>query len=256
MAEKVKYGNWIRKKVLWILGLSSLGMGILGTLPFPPIIRIILVICSIALFISFLYPLYLYYAFSHHGGDLQDKVYDLIVEKLTKDVKGAALDIGTGNGILAIKLAQRYPEVRVVGMDYWGKNWEYSKSVCKENARHLKVAERVSFLKGDASSLDLPEGSFEAVVSNLTFHEVKSVLQKRELVTEALRVLKPGGKFAFVDYFFEKKYFGETSEFQTFLQNLELSKMDFKPLGEVLEFQKILRHPKALGKVGIIYGVK
>jgi ubiquinone/menaquinone biosynthesis C-methylase UbiE len=180
----------------------------------------------------------------------------LIAGKLTEDMKGAALDIGTGNGILAIRLAQRYPAVQVVGMDYWGTNWEYSKSVCEENARLLKVAERVSFLKGDASSLEFPKDSFDAVVSNLTFHEVKSVLQKRELVMEALRVLKPGGKFAFVDYFYEKKYYGETSGYQIFLWNLELSKMDFRPLGEVLEFQKILRHPRALGKVGIIYGVK
>jgi ubiquinone/menaquinone biosynthesis C-methylase UbiE len=230
--------------------------GILGLSPFPLAVRIILDIGSIALFISFLYPACLYYAFSPQGENIQEKVYNLIIETLGKNVGDTALDIGTGNGILAIKLAQRHPQVQVTAMDYWGKNWEYSRSVCEGNARLLGVSDRVRFMKGDAAALEFPDTGFDIVVSNLTFHEVSSVKEKRYVVKEALRVLKTGGRFAFVDYFMEERYYGETSEFRDFLRSLGLAQVEFQPLYEKLPISKFLRHPKAFGRVAILYGVK
>jgi hypothetical protein len=73
---------------------------------------------------------------------------------------------------------------------------------------------------------------------------------------EALRVVKPGGTFAFVDYFDEEKYYGEASEFGSFLKGLELSRFVLKPLQHVIAVPVLLRHPKILGRVGIIYGRK
>ncbi|MFH1524600.1 MAG: class I SAM-dependent methyltransferase [Chloroflexota bacterium] len=187
---------------------------------------------------------------------MQEKIYGLILANLGESVSGSGLDVGTGNGILAIKLAQRFTKTEVIGMDYWGKNWEYSRLICEENAAIARVSERVRFLKGNAAALDFPYASFDVVVSNLTFHEVKSVQRKREMVREALRILKPGGNFAFIDYFYNSHYYGESAEFQIFLWSLGLSKVEFKPLGEMLEYPRLLRHSKALGRVGIVYGVK
>jgi ubiquinone/menaquinone biosynthesis C-methylase UbiE len=91
--------------------------------------------------------------------------------------------------VLSLKLAQKFPAAQIVGMDYWGKNWEYSQAICEANARTVGVSDRVRFVKGDAASLEFNDAAFAAVVSNLTFHEVKSAPQKREVVREALRVL-------------------------------------------------------------------
>jgi SAM-dependent methyltransferase len=254
--DKMKYGNWIRVRILLILGLSSLGLAVLGILPFHPAIRIGAELSSIVLFISFLYPAYSYVAFSPWGGNLQEKIFDLILGNLGEDVSGKALDIGTGNGVLAIKLAQNYLQAEVVGLDYWGKKWEYSKSVCETNARIADVSERVHFVQGDAAALDFPSASFDVVVSNLTFHEVKSAQHKRDLVREALRILKPGGRFVFNDYFYNSRLYGDSNEFEIFLWSLGLSKVEFKPLAEMLKYPKLMKHPKILGKVGIVYGVK
>jgi SAM-dependent methyltransferase len=256
MSGKLKHGNWIRKKILWMLAISTLGMGILAFMPFPIGLRVTFEILSVIFGVSFLYPLYAYFMFSPQGGNMQEKIYNVIIMSLQQPLRGKVLDIGTGNGVLAVKLAQCFPDIKVTGMDYWGKDWEYGKSICEENARIAAVAEHVRFVQGDAAALDFTNEEFDVVVSNLTFHEVKSAAQKADVVKEALRVLKPGGVFAFVDYFFESRYYGQPAEFEAMLQSLGMVQIALKPLGAVLAIPTLLRHPKALGKVGILYGRK
>lgn len=76
------------------------------------------------------------------------------------------------------------------------------------------------------------------------------------MVQEALRVVKPGGSFAFVDYFYDPKYYGEASAFERYLEGLNLLQFEYKPLPGMMPIPLILRHPKILGKVGVIYGRK
>jgi len=158
--------------------------------------------------------------------------------------------------VLAVKLAQQHCEAEVVGIDYWGKDWEYSKEVCEKNARAAKVESRVHFQKGDAAALEFASNTFDAAISNLTFHEVQSVADKGALVCEALRVVKPGGIFAFVDYFYDAKYYGKASDFENYLRDLKLSQFECKPLQGMMAIPLLLRHPKILGRVGMIYGKK
>ena len=256
METQLDYGNWIRKKNLLILGLCVLGAGALILVPLGTIYRLTMTILFVLILVSFLFPLYAYVMFSQKGGRLQEKIYTLIIQSLGTNVKGKILDIGSGNGVLAVKLAQQHGETEVVGMDYWGKDWEYSKSVCEKNARIGNVEGRVQFQKGDAAVLEFETGTFDAAISNLTFHEVKSVVDKRLVVQEALRVVKPGGAFAYVDYFYDEQYYGKASEFEIYLKILKLSQFEYKPLRDVIAIPMLLWHPKILGKVGIIYGRK
>jgi len=236
--------------------LITLALVVLAALPIPVAIRVFAGVFFLITLVSFLYPLYSYYMFSPKGENLQKKFYDLILDNLESHNPGKILDIGAGNGILAITAALRYQNAEVTGVDYWGKDWEYSKSVCERNARVARVAERIHFQKGDAARLNIPDATFDAVVSNLTFHEVKLVKRKSDLLREALRLLKPGGSFVFIDYFYDSRYYGESSEFKTLLRGLKLQKAELKPLHEVMAFPRLLRHPRALGKVGIVYGKK
>jgi SAM-dependent methyltransferase len=256
METQLDYGNWIRKKNLLILGLFILGVGTLLILPLGSLYRLIMVLLFLIFLISFLFPLYSYIMFSQKGGRFQEKVYNLIIQSLGTTVKGRILDIGSGNGVLVVKLAQQNDEVEVIGIDYWGKDWEYSKSVCEKNAKIGKVEDRVHFQKGDAAALGFANDTFEGAISNLTFHEVQSVADKREVVREALRVVKVGARFAFVDYFFDSKYYGKASEFEEYLNGMKLSQFEYTPLRKMMAIPTLLRHPKILGKVGIIYGRK
>jgi SAM-dependent methyltransferase len=256
MEAQLDYGNWIRKKNLLILGLCALGVGALIFIPLGSLYRLAVTVLCVITLVSFLFPLYAYVTFSQKGGRFQEKVYNLIIQSLGTKVQGRFLDIGSGNGVLAVKLAQQHGEAEVMGIDYWGKDWEYSKSVCEKNARAAKVESRVHFQKGDAAALDFATDTFDGAVSNLTFHEVRSVADKRTVVREALRVVKPGGTFAFVDYFYDAKYYGKTSEFENYLRDLKLSQLEYKPLRDVLAMPLLLRHPKILGRVGILCGRK
>jgi SAM-dependent methyltransferase len=255
--EELNYGNWIRRKILVILGSSAIVAGGLSFVPLGEVYRIVILVLFIILLVSFLFPLYSYIMFSQKGGKVQQKVYNLIILKLGEQAKGSEiLDIGSGNGVLAVKLALYHPNSIITGVDYWGENWEYSKGVCEANARLAKVEEQVSFQKGDAASLDFSDGTFDGVTSNLTFHEVQSLKDKRDAIKEALRILKPGGSFSFVDYFFEAKYYGYSQEFEEYLRNSGLSTFELHPLNEILDLPILLRHPKILGRVGILYGKK
>ena len=256
METQLDYGNWIRKRILLILGLCTLGVGGLIIVPLGLIYRLIMAFLFVIILVSFLFPLYSYFMFSQTGGRFQEKVYNLIIQSLGTKVKGKILDIGSGNGVLAVTLAQQQVDAEVIGVDYWGKDWEYSKSVCEKNAQIGKVEDRVHFQKGDAAALEFANDTFDGAISNLTFHEVKSIADKREVVQEAFRVVKAGGRFAFVDYFYDAKYYGNASEFEKYLKGLKLSQFEYKPLRDMMAIPLLLRHPKILGKIGIIYGRK
>lgn len=256
MGTQLIYGNWIRKRILLILGGCTLGLGVLSLLPFGFLYRIGMAMLFLIALLSFLFPLYSYVMFSQRGGRIQDKVYNLIIQHLGSPIRGRILDIGSGNGVLAVKLAQQQSEAEVVGIDYWGKDWEYSKGVCEQNAKVGGVEERVHFQKGDAATLEFASNSFDGAMSNLTFHEVRSVADKREVVNEALRVVNGGGRFAFVDYFYNAKLYGTPTEFESYLRDLKLAHVAIKPLREMIELPLLLRHPKILGQVGIVYGRK
>jgi len=256
MEAQLDYGNWVRKKNLFILGLCTLGAGVLLFMPFGSFYRISMIILFAVIFVSFLFPLYAYMMFSQKGGKLQEKFYTLIIQSLGENVEGKIIDIGSGNGVLAAKLAQQHEKTEVTGIDYWGKDWEYSRSVCEKNAQILHVENRVHFQKGDAAALDFANDTFDGAISNLTFHEVQSVADKRAVLQEALRVVKPGGRFAFVDYFYEAKYYGNNLEFEKFLRGMNVAHLEYKPLRDLITIPPLLEHPKILGKVGIIYGKK
>jgi ubiquinone/menaquinone biosynthesis C-methylase UbiE len=69
------------------------------------------------------------------------------------------LDLGTGTGVVAIALAERYPEAEVTGIDL-------SRGMIEEALRKLppELAARVAFEVGDAAALDCPDGGFDLVV--------------------------------------------------------------------------------------------
>ena len=133
---------------------------------------------------------------SPRGGDLQRAVHGLVADAVGPG--GRLLDVGCGSGQLVIRMAATVPG-SYVGLDSWGDDWQYSQAQAGRNARLEGVA-GLELVRGSASRLPFDDGAFDRVVSCLTFHEVRDA-DATVCLGEALRVLRPGGRFAFVDLF-------------------------------------------------------
>ena len=197
---------------------------------------------------------YLYYSFSANNKEMQYKIWDLVLQKLRWNGQGKVLDVGTGAGGLAIALAKRFPECDVWGIDYWGKMWNYSKLQCENNAIAEGVADQMTFQRASASNLPYKNGTFDAIVSNFTYHEVRDTKDKRELINESMRVLKKGGAFSLQDTFKNKKKYGNLEELLRKIKQWGVQEVNFAETVEELSIPKLVKWE--LKTMGLLYGIK
>lgn len=256
MNRKPIYKTWIRVKKLIVFILITLLLLITTLLPINFYLRILAGILSIPfLYISFLLS-YSYYQFASWGGDFQRKIHNLIVYNISKGENSKILDIGTGNASLIIKLAKGFPKSKLVGIDFWGEDWEYSKKICEVNAEIEGVANRIQFIKASASKIPFQNNEFDIIVSCLTFHEVKDERNKIKVLTEALRVLKEDGEFVFLDLFSDDKAFGQYDELLNSIRALGIKELTAEKLENIIALPNILSHKKILGNAVVLRGRK
>jgi len=250
MEKQAEYGNWVPNRIIYLtgfLGATFLGWGLIFW---------VLIIPAVMFLLVTVYFLYARYQFSPQGENLQDHIWNLVLENLDWNGEGRVLDIGCGNGALTIKLAQKYPKAQIVGIDYWGKNWEYSKNVCERNAQIEGVNERVEFQKANAESLPFDDGYFDASVINFVFHMVGNYKDKRKVIREALRVVKKEGDFSFQDEFLVKQLFGDIDDLIETIKSWGISKAEFVNTRDADFIPRSLKLPFILGTMGIIKGKK
>jgi SAM-dependent methyltransferase len=250
MVATPEYGNWVSKKFIYAPGLVGLALS-----AFALVLPALLIISGLS-FIVAVYFAYARYLFASEGGNLQDRIVELVLANLDWNAEGQALDVGCGSAALTIKLAKKYPKAQVIGIDYWGKKWEYSKDMGERNAQIEGVSERVAFQKASASSLPFADEQFDAVVSNLVFHEVSDAADKRDVIREALRVLKKGGKFAFQDLFLMKRVYGDIDELIATVRSWGIRKVEFVRTRNSVFIPLALKLPFMLGAMSIITGEK
>lgn len=104
---------------------------------------------------------------------------------------GEIVDVGAGTGTLAIALAAAAPEAKVVGVD--------PDPEIQTIAKGKDGAEGVEWLAGFGDRLPLADGSCDRVVMSLLLHHLDAG-NKRAALTEAYRVLRPGGRIHIADW--------------------------------------------------------
>ncbi len=101
------------------------------------------------------------------------------------------LDIGCGIAGPAFAVAQKYGAY-VVGTDIEPHLVERAQA----RAGDLGLAERAEFLVVTPGPLEFPDTSFDVVTSSGAFTQIDN---KREMLAECLRVLRPGGALTCYD---------------------------------------------------------
>jgi ubiquinone/menaquinone biosynthesis C-methylase UbiE len=170
--------------------------------------------------------------------------------------KGNILDVGCGSGALSIKMAKKFSDAKITGIDYWGKGWDYKQQQCQQNSSLEGVSGKITFLKASASKLPFENESFDVVVSNFVFHEVKDVENKIDVIKEALRTVKKCGIFVFHDLFYVKSIYGDLDKMIRELHSSGISEINIIKTSEMEIIPKFLRTSFMLGGIGIIYGRK
>ena len=254
MKAKAKFGNWIRLRIVVTFLLVGVALAGAAFLVGDPVWRIAEGAVAAVLLGIGIYLTYVYLMFG--AGGVQRRLWDSVLEALVWDGVGEALDIGTGQGALAVGLAQRWPDARVVGVDLWAADWEYSKAACERNAQAMGVESRVRFERASAAALPFGEASMDAVVSHFVFHEVKDGGGPLRAMAEAVRVLKPGGALAVQDMFFDRRVYGEAGALVEKLRAMGLVDVQLAPLSARVRIPWGMGGRRVLGCAGLVTAVK
>ncbi len=200
--------------VLWLIfGLVSFSVFAL------PVLGVICFVCSTLFLFSAAS-----YVYTTRRGKFQ--VWADILLQLGLRGDEQLLDLGCGRGAVLLMAARLLPRGKATGIDVW-KAAEQSGnalSATKRNAELEGVADRVALETADMRQLPFSAGSFDLVVSSMAIHNITDPQGRRQAIEEAVRVLKPGGRLAIVD-------FRETGRYEEWLRELGMGEVSHHALG-------------------------
>ena len=268
MSPKADYGNWVPAAMMRTLWIATAGIAFVDILLFvlikTPVPGIILAIALLAALCMTIYMQRCRQLFDFRGGGVMGRIHQFLAdhfpwqEAAAEDGSGRIIDIGCGAAALTNRIAKLYPHAEITGSDFWGQEWSYAKEQCEKNAALEGVADRVRFQKGDAAKLDFADGTFDGAISNFVFHEVRTAQDKRDVVREALRVVREGGAFAFQDMFGQKALYGDMNAFcEELLRDGAVQEIHYIPNLEEQDFvPKFVTAPWMIKDAGLIYGIR
>jgi ubiquinone/menaquinone biosynthesis C-methylase UbiE len=85
---------------------------------------------------------------------------------------------------------------------------------------------------------------------------VAETKDKREVIKEALRVVKKGGKFAFQDLFLVKRTYGEIDDLLRSIRSWGIESVNFQDTSHSSKIPRTLKLSFMVGTIGILYGKK
>lgn len=129
-----------------------------------------------------------------------DKVWRKKTAKAAaKNHPTSILDLATGTGDLAIALAKRNPQARIIGIDISEKMMEIGKEKVKKQGLGSQIDLRI----GDAASLPFDDNSFDAVT---VAFGVRNFENRDKGLSEIQRVLRTDGQAFILEFSMPEKF--------------------------------------------------
>jgi arsenite methyltransferase len=128
------------------------------------------------------------------------EVWNGIFDELQLRGDETVLDMGCGRGAVLLAAAKRLPRGRAIGVDLWqADQTDNSPSATLANAKLENVADRIELHTADMTALPFDDNSVDVIVSSLAIHNIPGHDGRRKALSEAMRVLRPGGRLAIAD---------------------------------------------------------
>ena len=252
------YGSWMSNPVFYIIGGITALAVVLAALSFSvfhiTVLGVLFSVVAAALVILLVWITWIRKQYAFGGGGMMERVHKTVLAHLNFDGQGSLLEVGCGSGALAVRAALTWPEARITGLDYWGAMYNYSQALCERNAASEGVGKQRVFVCGDASKLDFPDGSFDAVISNYVYHNIMGA-DKHALLRESLRVLRKGGVFVLRDSMKPQMY-GDMNAFAQELRDMGFTEVRYAETSEAIFGSKRRAAMMMLGSSGMLVGRK
>jgi SAM-dependent methyltransferase len=115
------------------------------------------------------------------------------------------LVVSCGTGRVAIELAKRLSTGHVTGIDIFEQVNEDAPNSPSEIARIEGVENKVKFQYGDPTNIPFEDATFDILTMDNMLHEIEEEELKIQALSEAFRVLKPGGRFVMLEWIRNRK---------------------------------------------------
>lgn len=122
-----------------------------------------------------------------------DRLTDVLIERLLVDDSAHVLDLGCGVGGPGLRVA-RTTGARVTGVSISQEQVKTANRL----AEKAGLADRATFQHADAMKLPFEDGLFDAVMA---LESIIHMPDRQQVLTEASRVLRPGGRLVLTDIF-------------------------------------------------------
>jgi ubiquinone/menaquinone biosynthesis methyltransferase len=107
------------------------------------------------------------------------------------------LDIACGTGDITFRLAEKYPDGQIIGIDITKEMVDVARRSRLVTRTQNHNPNDISFVIGDMCKMDFPDSSFDIVTGGYALRNAPNL---EEALIEIRRVMKPGATAAFLDF--------------------------------------------------------
>jgi len=130
------------------------------------------------------------------------RLREQLIDSLNLHGFETVVDVGCGRGLLLNAAARRLTTGKAIGIDLW-QSADQSGNKAEAtlaNAQIEGILDRVEVKTGDMRELPFGDQTVDVVVSSLAIHNIPDRAGRVRAVQEIVRVLKPNGQVALLDF--------------------------------------------------------